>query len=629
MKSIRFLSALITVLLVACQSSTPQPAVQTLQTRSADTPLLGSVQGAKPRPLAYTTPVLSQFVKIQPSATVKIEGNRVTLEIKLPPRPERANSGTNSDFRTQALDLAAATLITATVSDSHGKTYTPVGADGNGRVAYPGSGIISLTFNSVLPDPLLFVELQVRDNTADIPQADLAAVISHTTSSNTTATLNFQTTPAAKAMKILLGNDATRARAINLTDLNTLLLAVTGFAAGPPITYTSHPSLVNTPLLATDLQAQNPNLLTAANYRRTGATVSLDISGLVGADRLNVQVTDAASALANNLGNGNGQLVNAATPGTGLRVLAGAVAGNSTQYNLSITPNTNVTLTNGASTPVTIVATPATVTVDSLSATAATIGTTLTINGSGFSTVIGNNTVRFGTTTATINSASATQLQVVVPPGISGSQPVTVQVGSVTSNSSPFAVVPSITTLSASTGSTSDSITITGTGFSATAGDNTVRFGTVAGTVTAASTTSLTVTVTEAPAGAANATVQVGTQTSSAATFTRLPRLTSLTTAEAISGKAVLIRSRTLTIAGTNFDTTPANNQVRFTLSNSTVVTATPSAATATSLTVTVPSGVDIAGDVGVVVRTNSQNSNSLTGNVPTITLNVTNGGFQ
>lgn len=107
------------------------------------------------------------------------------------------------------------------------------------------------------------------------------------------------------------------------------------------------------------------------------------------------------------------------------------------------------------------------------------------------------------------------------------------------------------------------------------------------------------------------------------------PKLSTLTTAESLSGKAVLVRDETLTLAGHNFDPTAANNSVTFTLSDTSTVNATPSAATATQLTVTVPAGVNIAGDVGVKVTTHGQTSNSLTGTVPTLSLDITGGGFH
>ncbi len=140
------------------------------------------------------SPVLSQ-VKFAPEGRIQVKQSNVSVSIKLPALSDYA------DFTTQALDLSSAVKIVATVSDSHGETYTPTGADGNGKVDYPVNGELDLSFTGVVPDQLLFVELQVEDGTGNIPQAELAAVVSNTSVNDVNATVNFQTTPTAKAMK--------------------------------------------------------------------------------------------------------------------------------------------------------------------------------------------------------------------------------------------------------------------------------------------------------------------------------------------------------------------------------------------------------------------------------------------
>lgn len=783
------------LVLAACQSAPLNPVGQTQQ------PLAPQRLQQTFAPTAQTiapvviqkSPVLGP-VELKPEGQIQVQGSTVKIEIQLPPL---------NDFSTQALDLTRdnATRIVATVSDSHGKSYTPVGADGNGKVAYPANGVLNLQFTGVVPDQLLVVELQVEDNAAaNIPQANLAAVVSHTTTTDMNATINFQTTPTALAMKSLIGSDADRARAINLAALFTKMIEITGITGGANPTYTTHPTLVDTAKLATDLATQQPSTLTTADYRLVGATVGLTVNGLVGTDEVEVDVTDAASTRATDVG-ATGSITGA-TPGTGLKVKVGAKTGNSTQYTFAINTPT-VTLTNGATTPVTITATPVAVTIDSLTPTFGSIGNTVTIAGTGFSTVAANNTVKFGATTATVSSvngtgtsmdvvvpagvsgtqsvtvqvgtqisggsdyevvpvindlngttsgtigttitingtgfnptaanntikfgtttvlaanttanANGTQLTAVVPAGVSGSQPVMVQVGNRASTGSAFNVTPVLNTLAvsaatpdtvltltgsgfsttlannevkfgstsvnpatvnptgtsmtvvvpnvfgsmnlslevanqssvnrtfesipkitsitpAATGSTGTSIVLNGKGFHTTAGSNTVHLGGVNATVTAATATSVTVSVPETPAESADATVKVGNQTSASSGFSILPKLTTLSTAEAVADKAVLIRSQTLTIAGTNFDPTKANNSVTFTMSNGSTATVTGAnliSATATQIQVSVPAGVDVAGDVNVTVITNTKTSTALVGTVPTVTLNVNNGGFH
>ena len=262
--------------------------------------------------------------------------------------------------------------------------------------------------------------------------------------------------------------------------------------------------------------------------------------------------------------------------------------------------------------------------ITSLSTTGATLGSSININGSNFNTVTANHAVTIGGQTATVTAASATQLTVTVPGGLSGTVPVTVRnLQSIVSDPVNLEIIPTLTTVSPTRGSTGDSITLIGAGFDDTDANNTVRFGAATATIISATPTQIVATLTEAPAGSVLAFVQVGTQTSVGSAFARLPKIGALTTATTEDGKAVLIRSEVLTITGTNFDPTPGNNTVKFG-----AITATPTAATATQLTVTVPGNVGTPGDVAVSVTTNAQDSNSMTATVPTINLNF-NGGFQ
>jgi YD repeat-containing protein len=132
-----------------------------------------------------------------------------------------------------------------------------------------------------------------------------------------------------------------------------------------------------------------------------------------------------------------------------------------------------------------------------------------------------------------------------------------------------------------SSGPVGTSVTIYGTGFSATPASNTVKFNGTTATVATASTTVLTTTV---PAGATNGTISVtvaGTTTTSTASFTvgtaGAPTLSSFSPAVAGYGA-------TVTLTGTNYDTTLINNRVAFTASIGVVATA-----TSTTLTVPVP----------------------------------------
>ncbi len=123
-------------------------------------------------------------------------------------------------------------------------------------------------------------------------------------------------------------------------------------------------------------------------------------------------------------------------------------------------------------------------------------------------------------------------------------------------------------------------VTVYGTGFSATPASNTVKFNATTATVLTASTTVLTATV---PSGATTGliSVTVGANTASSSTaFTvgsGAPTLASFNPAVGTYGA-------TVTLTGTNYDTTPINNRVAFAAAMGAVATA-----TSTSITVPVP----------------------------------------
>lgn len=127
-------------------------------------------------------------------------------------------------------------------------------------------------------------------------------------------------------------------------------------------------------------------------------------------------------------------------------------------------------------------------------------------------------------------------------------------------------------------------VTIQGTGFSATPAQNTVTFNGVSATVSGASANQLVITV---PPGATTGTIGVtapGGSATSTASFTVTtssgsPTITGFTPAIGAPGTAV-------SITGTNFETTPANNRLKFNVFGGPV-----SSATTTTLSATVPSG--------------------------------------
>lgn len=123
-----------------------------------------------------------------------------------------------------------------------------------------------------------------------------------------------------------------------------------------------------------------------------------------------------------------------------------------------------------------------------------TVGTEVTINGQ-FTPSQYDNAVLFGTVAAHVLSATASSLRVQVPGGVSaGKMKITVtSAGQTVSSTDDFTVVPpAVTSFSPASGVPGTLVTLTGTGFSPNIYNNTVRFGTVATSVTHATGTSIT-----------------------------------------------------------------------------------------------------------------------------------------
>jgi RHS repeat-associated protein len=141
----------------------------------------------------------------------------------------------------------------------------------------------------------------------------------------------------------------------------------------------------------------------------------------------------------------------------------------------------------------------------------------------------------------------------------------------------------SVLSLTPSRGPAGAEVAISGTGFSGTAGDNTVTFAGTAAAVTSASPTQLVVTV---PAGATTGPVAVATGTG-AASSTQPFTVEPAAAAPTISGfsPATGGQGTEVTISGSGFDPDPTRNTVLFNQTARGKVTA----ATSTSLTVEVP----------------------------------------
>jgi hypothetical protein len=137
-------------------------------------------------------------------------------------------------------------------------------------------------------------------------------------------------------------------------------------------------------------------------------------------------------------------------------------------------------------------------TITSFSPTSGTIGTSVTITGTNFSTTPANNIVEFNGTSATVSASTATTITTSVPVGAT-TGPVSITIGCNTVTSSTnftiSSVLPTITSFTPSSGPISTVVTITGTNFSVTPANNTVRFNGTLATATSSSATSITTSV--------------------------------------------------------------------------------------------------------------------------------------
>lgn len=152
------------------------------------------------------------------------------------------------------------------------------------------------------------------------------------------------------------------------------------------------------------------------------------------------------------------------------------------------------------------------------------VGTTVVITGANFSASPASNTVKFfNNRTATVTVASPTSLTVTVPAS-SATGKITVTTNCQTATSATDFIVgaglPTITSFTPTSGLIGATVIITGTNFSTTPANNTVRFNGTLAVVTASTTTSITTTV---PPGATTGTITVtvaGNTATSSTSFT-------------------------------------------------------------------------------------------------------------
>jgi hypothetical protein len=257
--------------------------------------------------------------------------------------------------------------------------------------------------------------------------------------------------------------------------------------------------------------------------------------------------------------------------------------------------------------------------------TSGPLGTSVTINGTGFT---GATSVNFNSVSATFTVTSDTAIQATVPAGATtGPVSVTAPGGTATSANN-FTVVsaPSISSFSPTSGPLGTSVTINGTGLT---GATSVTFNSVSASFTVTSDTAIQATV---PAGATtgpvSATTPGGTATS-ANNFTVVsaPSITSFSPTAGPLGTSV-------TISGTNFTGATAVTfngvSAAFTVNSATAIQATvPAGATTGPVSVNTPGGMAMStSNFAVVNPPGISNFSPTSGPLGTsVTINGTNFG--
>ncbi len=230
----------------------------------------------------------------------------------------------------------------------------------------------------------------------------------------------------------------------------------------------------------------------------------------------------------------------------------------------------------------------------SFSPTSAGASSTVSISGTNFTDATA---VSFGGTSATsFNVVSLTSMTAVVGSGTSGNISVVTPIGTATKSGFTWVLAPSIASINPTSALSGATVTITGTNFTGATG---VSFGgTAAASFTVVSPTSITAVVGSGTSGSVSVTTPGGAATLAGFIFIPTP---TIATFNPTSGPV----STSVTITGTNFSTTAANNIVKF---NGTAATIT-GAPTATSIVTSVPSGAStgkITVEVSGVVATSS-----------------------
>lgn len=345
-------------------------------------------------------------------------------------------------FKTQALRCSDFVKLKVQITGiAIGAPMFPAGVDGNDNIDATAGCTIAATIANVPfgNARIATVAAYQADGTTIIPGSTVKAVF-NVTADPTNVTIGYHTTPTATAIEAVVASNDFIGAYIAPATLQSFVDTETGVSGTfPDFTYTYHPSLIDSAQLGADLIANSGNVggLTAGDYDNEAfSSVTGTLAGLLGTDTASIQVTDPASPISINNGNGAFSFTSNVKNGTWV------VHAEHPNYTADVQPAT--TIAAGASDAVgTITFTWAnTPNIGSLSSSAEPIGTSININGTNFHPETAGNTVTFNGVPATVTAASPTQLTVTVPSATDGN--VVVTVGTVASNGVNFDVMPTV-----------------------------------------------------------------------------------------------------------------------------------------------------------------------------------------
>ena len=522
------------------------------------------------------------------------------------------NAGINGTAGLNQTLTFSSPLLTSAIQ---GITVSPTVTFDDSNISIDGIG----TFPNLLITGTGFSPTAASNTVVFTGPASASVVYSITSATSTQLTVTFTTAPTAPGIlsAVVTTNGSNSGNAVQVANITTT----------PAINSTNPPNLA---INASTINITGSGIVTTANTSiLIHNTVTFNL-GAVGTVTGVTTDTNGFQTLA----------VSFTTPPTSTGILTAIV-------------NTSTTgaapyLSSGA--PVQVANIVAATTVTSTPTNyLATTSPTITINGTGFATTPGNNTVNFSTGSGTVTAATSTQLTVTfnTPPALGNLTAVVTTNGgnSGSPSGTPIQVAtiivaaPTVTSNSANLTTTTTTLTINGTNFIPIAANNTVALSLGAvGIVSSATSTQLIVSLITPPSSSGPLTAVVTIYGGNSTPLVQLATSTSVQVATVVVAPTVntvnppsrAINATTLIITGSGFSTTPASNTVAFNLGAFGVVTA----STLTQLTVAFTTQPTTVGFLTAVVTASGVSSGApvQVANIvaaPTVTSTTTNLGIN